>query len=152
MELKNQQLLKLVVTPVEELKSAPGSWLSCTDKLYCFTKLQKCKLVHVSLKCKPKFAPFIPNIRLVSRPTNFSHKHILSKFHSEVGLCLIIRKKRELCNTYRMMMVTISYSRLLLGAAVQREFVKMKSCLKCLPQTKQSPHKRNQIQSYFTFN
>lgn len=51
---------------------------------------------------------------------------------------------RELCNTYRMMVVTICYSKLLLGATVQREFAKIKSCLKRLlglTQTKQSPIK-----------
>lgn len=139
---------------MEELKSAPGSWVSCTERkdLDCITKLQKCKFVQLSLKCRPKFLLFFPNIRLVSKSINFPHKHILSKFLSEVGLCLIIWKKRELCNTYRMMLVTICYSRLLLGAAVQREFVKMKGCFKCLPQTKLSSHKRNQIQSYFRFN
>lgn len=58
------------------------------------------------------------------------------------------------------MMATISYSRLLLGAAVQSEFVKMKSCLKCLPQQNKVPIKeikynlilrsiRNQIDQKF---
>lgn len=85
----------MVVIPVEEFKSAPDSWpLEQTEKLSPFTKLQKGKLGHLSLKCKICFFK-IPNIRLVSRSINFPHKHILSKFHSEVGLCLIIRKKEN---------------------------------------------------------